>query len=186
MSLDAFLWSAEVLENITKWSDGCNKCFHNFIYILCNINASRFTLHFWRAIWYMIRKTSNHKPIGYSKFRRFLLCSMWWSHRSFSMLTDSIATLTNILWTCLQQHSRKSGYMVLFNEVFMKRFTIEFFVALYSQPITVFLDTRHSDSGNLGITSHNETITNQTHQWFMWCICCICHVSISDVQCFCC
>jgi hypothetical protein len=40
---------------------------------------------------------------------------------------------------------------------------------------------RHIHVGNLGITSHNETITNQTHQWFMWCIHCICHVSISYV-----
>ena len=126
ISLDVFLEAAKLLENATKRSDGCNKLFYNFIYILCDIIASRFTLHVWRAIWYLIRKTSDHQTISYSKFGRFLWCSMWWSHCTFTILTDSMASMTDILWTFQQQHSRRSGQTILSNEVFMKRFVTEF------------------------------------------------------------
>ena len=44
-----------------------------------------------------------------------------------------------------------------------ERFIIEFFIALYFQLVTASLDVRHSHSWNLGITPHNERITNQIH-----------------------
>ena len=51
---------------------------------------------------------------------------------------------SNLLWPWRQQHTRKNGNSILDHQVFMKWYTLKFFICFHSQWTTVFLDVCHA------------------------------------------
>jgi hypothetical protein len=89
MSLNTFLRSSKMLENITKGSERCNKCFHDFIDILHEINVCECTYVLKRRITDLIRKYSYCNTICNGKSGRFL-----WHHRKkFKPVLQCLHTL---------------------------------------------------------------------------------------------